>query len=144
MNNSLDRYSDFGVLLLRLSTGIIFMLVHGLGKFTGGSDMWKRLGSAMSNFGINFWHEFWGFMAMFSEFIVPVFLILGFWYRPALFLVTVTMIVAASTHLLKLDPWGKIAYPMMMIFVFSSMFIIGPGKYSIEHYLKQRKKVNEV
>lgn len=143
MNNSLSKYSDFGVLLMRLSIGIIFMFVHGLGKLTGGRELWKRLGNAMSNFGINFLHEFWGFMAMFSEFFVPIFLILGFLYRPALFLIIFTMIVAASNHLFKLDPWGKVAYPLVMVFVFTSMFIMGPGKYSIDYYIKQRKKVNE-
>ena len=144
MNNSLSKYSDSGVLLLRLSVGLIFIFIHGLGKITGGPALWKRLGGSMSNFGINFIPEFWGFMAAFTEFIVPMFLIIGLFYKPALFLLTFNMIVATTTHFIRLDPWGKIAYPMLLVFLFISMFLIGPGRYSIDEYLKRRKSKNEV
>jgi len=144
MNNSLGKYSDLGILLLRLSSGLIFILIHGLGKLTGGKETWRRIGGVMKNIGIDFFHEFWGFMAMFSEFFVPMLIILGLFYRPSLLLIIITMFMAAYTHLYNLDPWGKIAYPMMMFFVFTSMFIIGPGKYSIDYLLKKRKQRNEI
>lgn len=144
MNNSLSKYSDSGVLLLRLSVGLIFIFIHGLGKITGGPALWKRLGGSMSNFGINFIPEFWGFMAAFTEFFVPMFLIIGLFYKPALFLLIFNMIVATTTHFIRLDPWGKIAYPMLLVFLFISMFLIGPGRYSIDEYLKRRKSKNEV
>lgn len=144
MNNSFYRSSDFGMLLLRLGAGFIFIFIHGLGKITAGPDMWKRLGGSMSTFGINFLPEFWGFMAAFTEFFVPMFLILGALFRPAALLLAFNMIVAASVHLKNLDPWGKIAYPMMLVILFISMFLIGPGKFSIDHFLKNRKKANEI
>ncbi|MBK8550321.1 MAG: DoxX family protein [Ignavibacteria bacterium] len=143
MNNSLSRFSDYGILLLRIGVGLIFIFIHGLGKITAGPDLWKRLGGSMSNFGITFLPEVWGFIAAFTEFFVPMFLIIGFLYRPATFLLAFNMIVATSVHLKNLDPWSKIAYPMMLVILFISMFIIGPGKFSLDEYLKYRKRRNE-
>ncbi|MEZ4689878.1 MAG: DoxX family membrane protein [Ignavibacteria bacterium] len=73
MNNSLGKHSDLGILIIRIGIGISFILVHGLGKITGGPALWEKLGGAMSSFGINFLPTFWGFMAAFSEFVVPFF-----------------------------------------------------------------------
>lgn len=144
MYNSFYRSSDFGMLLLRLGVGFIFIFIHGLGKITAGPGMWKRLGGSMSTFGINFLPEFWGFMAAFTEFFVPMFLILGVLFKPAALLLALNMIVATSVHLKNLDPWGKIAYPMMLVILFISLFLIGPGKFSIDALLKNRKKTNEI
>ena len=144
MNNSFYKSADFGMLLLRLGVGLIFIFIHGLGKITAGPVMWEKLGGSMSNFGINFLPEFWGFMAAFTEFFVPMFIILGLLFRPAAFLLAFNMIVAATVHLKNLDPWGKIAYPMMLVILFISMFLIGPGKFSISEYFKNRKKTNEI
>jgi putative oxidoreductase len=144
MNNSLSKFADFGMLFLRTGVGLIFIFIHGLGKITGGPESWERLGGSMSNFGITFLPQFWGFMAAFTEFFVPMFLILGLFYRPATFLLTFNMIVAATVHFVRLDPWGKIAYPLMLVILFISMFIIGPGRYSLDEYLKRRKLKNEV
>ena len=143
MNNSLSKFSDWGMLLLRIGSGLIFIFIHGLGKINGGPELWVRLGGAMSNFGINFLPEFWGFMAAFAEFFAPMFIILGLLFRPATFILTCNMIVATSVHLSRLDPWGKVAYPLMMVIVFASMFIIGPGRFSIDQLIKNRKQKKE-
>ncbi len=145
MSNSLNSYRDFGILLLRIGIGLIFIFVHGIGKITGGPELWVKLGGAMSNFGINFLPTFWGFMAAFTEFFVPMFLIIGFLYRPATLLLAFNMIVASQLHFSRLDPWAKIEYPLMLTILFVAMFLIGPGRYSIDAYLKRRKlKKNEV
>lgn len=144
MENSNAKLRDFGILFLRVGVGLIFIFIHGLGKITGGQDLWVKLGGAMSNFGINFLPGFWGFMAAFTEFFVPMFIIIGFLYRPATLLLTFNMIVAATTHFIKLDPWGRIAYPVMLIVLFISMFFIGPGRYSLDEYFRRKKVKNEV
>ena len=132
------------MLLLRIGVGLIFIFIHGLGKITAGPQLWTKLGSSMSNFGINFLPEFWGFLSAFTEFFVPMFIIIGFLFKPAALLLAFNMIVATSVHLKNLDPWGKIAYPMLLVILFTSMFLTGPGRYSIDHYLKSRKAKNEV
>lgn len=144
MTDTNNRFRDLGILLLRLGTGMIFIFIHGLGKIKGGPELWTKLGGAMSNFGITFLPAVWGFMSAFTEFFVPMFIIIGLFYRPAALLLAFNMIVATTSHFHNLDPWGRIAYPMMMAIVFVSMFLMGPGKFSVEEYIKRRKSPNEV
>ncbi|MCB0726949.1 MAG: DoxX family protein [Ignavibacteriae bacterium] len=139
MNNSLGKHSDLGILIIRIGIGISFILVHGLGKITGGPALWEKLGGAMSSFGINFLPTFWGFMAAFSEFVVPFFLIAGILFRPAAFLMAFTMFTAMSKHLVGLDPWNKVIYPMELMFVFIALILTGPGKYSLWYMMNKRK-----
>ena len=78
-------------------------------------------------------------MAAFSEFVVPLFLIAGFLFRPAAFLMACTMLTAMTSHLMKLDPWSKVIYPMELMFVFIALILTGPGKYSIWYLMQKRK-----
>jgi putative oxidoreductase len=77
-------------------------------------------------------------MSAFSEFVIPVFIITGLFFRPALLLIAFTMFVAMLLHLTNMDPWLKVAYPMELLFVFAGLFLIGPGRFSLDH--KFRKK----
>ncbi len=133
-----ERFRDTGLLIIRLGLGISFIFIHGLPKIKGGPELWIKIGKSMSNLGINFLPELWGFMAAFSEFIIPFFIIAGLFFRPAIFFISFTMFVAMMTHLTNLDPWSKVGYPMELLFVFVGLFLIGPGKYSLDY--KFRKK----
>src|SRR5690349_759014 len=94
----LDKYRDEGLLLLRIGIGIMFM-VHGCPKIMGGAEKWEGLGNSMGSLGIHFWPVFWGFMAAFAEFGGGILLALGLFFRPAAFLLFVTMFVAVIKHL---------------------------------------------
>lgn len=138
-----NRYTDSGLLIIRTGISVIFILLHGLPKMQGGPEMWLRIGKSMSNLGINFLPEFWGFMASFSEFIVPLFILTGLFFRPALLLISFTMIVALITHFTNTDPWSKIAYPMALLTVFTGLFLTGPGRFSLDHMLRNNKYSNK-
>lgn len=141
---NMKSHPDSGMLILRAGVGFIFIFIHGLSKITGGPELWSKLGKSMSNFGINFYPEFWGFMSAVTEFFVPMLIIAGFLFRPAALLLAFNMLVATTVHLKNLDPWGKIAYPMLLIILFISMFLTGPGKYSLDEYFKRRRSKNEI
>ncbi len=49
----LDKYTDEGLLFLRVGLGIMFVL-HGWPKMFGGLKQWAGLGMAMGNLGIGF------------------------------------------------------------------------------------------
>ncbi len=135
--NFKDKYSDFGLLIIRLGIGVCFILIHGLPKMKGGPELWLRLGKSMTNLGINFLPEFWGFMSAFSEFVIPFFLIAGLFFRPALLLISFTMFVAMIMHLTNMDPWSKVAYPMELLFVFIGLFLTGPGRFSLDYKFRK-------
>ncbi len=131
--------ADIGILIIRVGIGISFVLVHGVQKLTGGVERWTSLGKTMSNLGIDFFPAFWGFMAAFAETFGALFLIIGLFYRPAVFLLAFTMLVAMITHLSKLDPWTKVAYPLELMFVFIGLFFIGPGRFSLDFLIIKAK-----
>jgi putative oxidoreductase len=129
----LAAYRDAGLLVLRIGLGIAF-IIHGLPKLTGGPKVWKGVGSAMSNLGIDQFPEVWGFLAAVTEGIGGVLLVLGAFYRPTCLLLTFTMIVATCQLTLgSKDPEYRLySHPMKMAIVFFGLAFIGPGKFSVD------------
>ena len=131
----MSKYSDLGLLILRIGVGVSFIINHGWMKITGGAERWEKIGGAVSVFGITFLPIFWGFMASFAEFFGAIFLILGIFFRQSAFLLACTMFVAAARHLSKGESASN---PIELFFVFLALIFIGAGKYSIEEkFLKK-------
>lgn len=139
IKNFLDKYSDAGILFMRIGIGFAFIFVHGWGKISGGPAMWEKIGSAMGNYGLSFAPTFWGFMASVSEFGGGILILLGFFTRPASAFMAFTMLTAFLVHTSKLDPWNKAIYPMEMFAVFMGLLFIGAGKYSIDALISKKK-----
>ncbi len=123
---------DFGLLTIRVSLGII-MMIHGVPKFLGGTEVLEKVGSAMTYLGIDFAPVFWGFMAAFSEVLGGSLLIIGFLFRPSCFFLGFTMAVATLLNFSIGSDFGSItSHPLSMAFLFFSLMFIGPGKYSVQ------------
>ncbi|MFK7848180.1 MAG: DoxX family protein [Rhodothermales bacterium] len=135
--SKLSKYQDAGLLVLRLGFGLGFLFFHGWGKLTGGPERWEGLGAALSIFGINFGHTFFGFMAAFSESIGGIMLAAGLFYRPITALLACTMFVAMSRHFITGD--GSAGHSFKNFFVLLGLITIGPGKYSIDAWLSRKK-----
>lgn len=131
----LSKYKDSALLIARIGIGLSFIILHGWGKLTGGPERWKSVGSAMKHFGIDFIPVFWGFMAAFSEAIGGALVILGLFFRPAAFLILITMIVAATRHIASGDPLSKIAHPIELGLVMILFLALGAGKYSLDYLI---------
>ena len=134
----LDKHRDIGLLILRIGFGCLF-LFHGLPKLFAGPERWERLGGAMASLGITFLPAFWGFMAAISESLGGLCLILGFFLRPACILLTITMVVAAASHLGRGEGLGGAAHALKACIVFLSLILIGPGKYSLDEKLSSAR-----
>jgi putative oxidoreductase len=129
--SGLSRHNHFGLLLLRLGIGAM-MIYHGFPKLKGGPDMWHKIGGSMANLGVHDFPTFWGFMAAFAECIGGLLFLIGFLFRPACLLMLTTMAVAAMHHFHAGDGWGGASHALELGVVFLAMFIIGPGRYSID------------
>ena len=127
----LGKYSDFGLLLLRVGIGVMY-LYHGFPKITGGPEKWVKLGSAMQFVGVSAIPVFWGFMAAASEFGGALLLITGLFFRPACVFLAMTMAVAASMHLGKGDGLQVASHAIENGVMFIGLLFIGPGKYSLD------------
>ena len=117
-------------------------IFHGAPKMFGGPERWGKLGTAMSNFGIDFLPAFWGFMAAFSEFFGGILLILGLFFRPACILLTITMIVAAGFHIGRGDGFPGASHAIENGIVLLSLILIGPGKISLDKRLSRDRDNN--
>lgn len=131
MFSKLGKYSNFALLAMRAGVGFM-MIMHGYPKMLGGPERWGKLGESMANFGITYAPEFWGFMAAFAETIGGVLLMLGYFTRPAALLLLLTMVVAATKHLMSEDGLMKASHSIELAFVFLGLFILGAGRYSID------------
>ena len=128
---SLDKFRDFGLLLLRVLFGLYLAFGHGLGKITGGPEQWAGLGGTMEIFGLGFAPTFWGFMAAIAEFVCALLVAVGFLTRPAALLVVLNMSVAATAHITGVIDGGP-EMALLYGIAFLSLVFVGPGKYSVD------------
>jgi putative oxidoreductase len=129
-----NQYRDFGLLILRVGLGAMFIAVHGWPKMVGGPERWEALGTSA---GLPLLPVAWGFLAAFAETVGALFLLLGFFTRYALVLLIVTMVMATSFHLGRGDGLKGSAHAIEMGIVFIALFLTGPGKYSIDSRFRQ-------
>ncbi|MDQ8052607.1 MAG: DoxX family protein [Pedobacter sp.] len=128
---SLGKYRNTGLLLLRLGLGAM-MMVHGLPKIMGGPEGWTQLGATMKIVHIDFLPTFWGFMAAITEGLGGFLLILGLFFRPVNMLLVINMIIAALMHFNKGDGINGASHAIELAIVFFGLIFIGAGKYSID------------
>jgi putative oxidoreductase len=129
--DNLGKYRNTGLLLLRIGLGIMF-IIHGFPKLAAGPNGWTGLGGSMKVIGIDFLPIFWGFMAAVTETFGGFLLIVGLFFRPALILLTFTMIIAALVMLGKGDGLKGASQAIELGIVFFALIFIGPGKYSVD------------
>lgn len=133
---SLQKYRDHGLLVLRLGFGIGFFFFHGLSKLTAGPERWNQVGGAMSSLGIDFGHTFFGFLASFAEGVGGLLIAAGLFFRPACVLICATMAVAANNHIVT--GRGTPAHAFKNAFVALGLVFIGPGRFSLDAILARK------
>lgn len=134
-----NTLQDVGLLILRVGTGIMFM-IHGAPKIFGGPEYWEKVGKAMGHIGIDIYPTFWGFMAGFAEFIGGFLLVTGFVFIPACVLLFITMIIATIQHLYQGEGVAGASHAIESAILFFSLLFIGPGRYSLKEYFLGRRK----
>ena len=127
----LGKHKDFGLLIVRIGLGIMF-IYHGAPKLAGGPEQWAKIGGAMKVVGIQFAPALWGFLAAAVETFGGLLLIIGLAFRPVCILLVINLIVAALTHFAKSDGLFGAAHAIEDGIMFLGLIFIGPGLYSID------------
>jgi putative oxidoreductase len=120
---------DTAKLLLRLTLGLL-MLLHGIGKITGGIDpilgMVAKAGLPAA----------FGYAVYVGEVLAPLLLIVGAWTRAAAVVVAINMVVAVAlvhmAQLAMLTPNGGWALELQGFYLAVALAIalLGAGRYS--------------
>lgn len=125
---------DIAALILRLIAGSFMIYGHGWGKF-------KKF---FSDEAIEFVDPF-GISAtatlglvVFSEFICAILIIIGLMTRLALIPLIITMLYAGFV-IHGADSFREQELSLFYAFVYISIFLLGPGKYSLDRLIKKRR-----
>ena len=127
----LGKYRETGLLLLRASVGLIFILVCGP-VLLSGEHRWAQFGSAMRVFNFHSRLDWWGFLGALAGCVGGILMMLGFAFRIGLLLALLVALVnaiAVTHHEHGLYPR---MIPIEAVIVLVCLSFIGPGKYSVD------------
>jgi putative oxidoreductase len=126
-----SRLADFGLLILRVYTGVVFVVMHGWVKFQNPSQIMQ--GTEAMGFPAP---KVFGGMAIFSELVGGALLALGLATRPAAFLIASTMTVAfVKAHDGSLKA-GELAATYLAVAI--CLMFTGAGRYGVDTVLRRR------
>jgi putative oxidoreductase len=126
----LAKYREAGLLLMRVSIGLLFILYVAPTLF-GGPKAWTHFGAGASSFGLPSHHQFWGFIGALLGCVGGVLMIFGLAFRIGVLLV---LVLAIGHAIAVYEGTGfHVAIPSIeMCFVLCGLLFIGPGKYSVD------------
>ena len=126
----LAKYSDFGLLLLRVSIGILFIL-YTAPALMGGPSAWTHFGGGARNWGLHSNFQLWGFLGALFGCVGGVLLIFGLFFRIGVLL----LLVLAIGHAIGVTKGASFRFALPSIeicFVLAGILFVGPGKYSVD------------
>ena len=130
-----SKLYDIGLLILRLSFGLIMFFAHGLPKlqklFSGNEIKF------FDPFGIGAYASF--ILAVGAEFLGALLLALGLFTRMSAFTLVFTMFIAGFIYHSG-DPFNGKEKAMLFLAAYLTLFITGPGKFAFQNLLN--KKLN--
>ena len=127
----LSKYRETGLLLFRVSIGLVFILLL-VPILWSGHESWEHFGSAMRNLDVYGHYEFWGFTGAILGCAGGILMILGLFFRVGvLFTLAVTAVHLLSVIHNRGDFYVRLPAFEMSILLLSLLFI-GPGKYSVD------------
>ena len=126
----LAKYREGGLLLIRVSLGLLFIL-YAAPALIGGPKAWAHFGAGADHFGLHSHIQIWGFLGSLLGCLGGVLIIFGLFFRIGVLLV---LVLALAHAIAVYDGSGfRVALPSIeMCLVLAGMLFVGPGKYSVD------------
>lgn len=118
--------SDSGRLILRVTFSVLMIWLHGIPKI---QNLFSDEPQFASILGMGVVVSL--ILATLTETVFPLLIIIGYQTRLAAIPVIITMIVAAFVYHGG-DPWPVREKPLMYLFGFIAIALLGAGRYSID------------
>lgn len=130
---------DYGILILRLAAGCFILYGHGLFKFN--KFFSREAIEFIDPFGVG--HSVTFGLIMFAEFFCAILIIFGLLTRWATIPLIIGMGYAAFIHH-SADDFGTRELPMLYLFVFVAILLLGPGKHSFDRLFTLKTVKNTI
>ena len=130
---ALPPYVNFAIAVLRIGVGVL-MIPHGYSKLSRVLDSNYAFGDPI---GIGEVPSL--FLTIFAELFCSVLVLVGLFTRPALAVLIFTMGVAVFLVNLSKGLSGM-EKGLLFLIPYISLFILGPGKYSLDYYIFGKKR----
>lgn len=127
----LGKYRETGLLLLRASIGLIFILICGP-ILLSGQHSWAQFGSAMRALNFHAHLAWWGFAGALAGSIGGVFMIFGLFFRVGVLLALMLTLVDLAATFSSRSAFQARLLPVEMTIILVSLSFVGPGKYSVD------------
>jgi putative oxidoreductase len=133
-NHSNSKIVSWVSLLLRIVFGLSMLSAHG----------WRKLLKAVADEPIRFADPIGVgepmslYLTVFAEVLCSALLVLGFFTRGVLVPLVITMLVAIFIIHFS-DPFAKQELAIIYTTVYVAIFVLGPGKFSLDHLLFGKK-----
>lgn len=126
----LAKYREAGLLLVRISIGLLFIL-YTAPALIGGPKAWAHFGAGAGHFGLHSHLQLWGFFGSLLGCLGGALMIFGLFFRIGVLLV---LVLAIGYAFAVYEGTGfRVALPSIeMCFVLAGLVFIGPGKYSVD------------
>ena len=126
----LAKYREAGLLLIRVSIGLLFIL-YTAPALIGGPKAWGHFGTGASHFGLHSHVQVWGFLGALLGCLGGILMIFGLFFRIGVLFV---LVLAIGHAIAVYEGMGfRVALPSIeMCFVLAGVLFVGPGKYSVD------------
>jgi len=125
----LSKYREAGLLLLRVSLGLLFLYVNAP-VLLGGPANWAHLGA--SHHGLHSHLELWGFLEAFLASLGGLLMIFGLFFRIGVLMTLALSLIYAIAGLKGGAGLGAALPALEPCVLLISLLFIGPGKFSVD------------
>jgi putative oxidoreductase len=126
----LAKYREFGLLLVRVSVGLLFIL-YTAPTLIHGPSAWGHFGAGARNLGLHSHFQLWGVLGALFGCVGGVLIIFGLFFRIGVLL----LLILAIGHAIGVAKGAgfRMALPSIEIcFILAGILFVGPGAYSVD------------
>jgi putative oxidoreductase len=127
----LAKYREAGLLLMRVSLGVLFVVLTGP-VLLSGSARWAAFGSGIRNLGLHSHFQIWGFLGALAGCVGAALMIFGLCFRPGVLLVLAITFIYTLGVMHGAGAFRGALAAVELCAILVGLLFVGPGKYSVD------------